>query len=104
MRDDMKKAATVKVKIERNRVYRDDLTQEGSPIMRIVSPTEYVVMRGEEVLARIVKGGNGWRATVPTENSKLGYAVSPTNLNKFSRVREWAIKKWGGARNQSAAI
>ena len=90
------KEPAVKVKVEKNRVYQEDLTREGLPIMRVVSPTEYVVMRGDEVLARIVKANNGWRAVVPTTQSRLGIPVSPVGLNRFSRVREWALSKWGG--------
>jgi hypothetical protein len=91
------KQPAVKVKIEKNRVYQEDMTSEGYPIMRVVSPTEYAVMRGDEVLARIVKASNGWRAVVPTEQSRLGTPVSPVGLNRFSRVRKWALDKWGGA-------
>lgn len=62
----------------------------------VKSPAEYSVFNGKQLLARIVKMGDGWRACKPSEVSAIGLAVSPIGMNKFREVRQWAISKLKG--------
>lgn len=76
----------VRLRRTRRRVYSDSLPR------RVVSPAEYTVTFGKEKLAVIIKNGDGWRVSVPTETSKIGTAISPIGMDKFRAVRDWAFE------------
>lgn len=77
------KAKKLKVIKTAARRFRDrgDLTAE------LIAPAEYEIRQGIELVALIIKAQDGWRACRPTENSRIGLAISPVDLNAFRQVR-----------------
>ncbi len=63
-------------------------------VRELIAPAEYAVKKGEEVLLRIVKTSDGWRACRPTPNSRIGLAVSPIGVDTWGAVRAWSLKEF----------
>jgi hypothetical protein len=78
----------LKIKRTQNRRYRNGDRKDD-----LLSPSEYAVYRGKELIARILKMGEGWRACRPSEGSKIGTAISPIGMNKFREVKTWTLLK-----------
>jgi hypothetical protein len=66
----------------------------------LIAPAEYAVFVNGEQVARIVKARDGWRIVQPTPSSKFGVAVSPVGLNKFSRVKDYALEMFAPPRRR----
>lgn len=83
----------VRVKRTADRRYRHYYEQDGHMFgLDLIAPAEYgVFVNGVEV-ARIVKAPDGWRVVQPTPRSKFGVAVSPVGLDKFTSVKQFALK------------
>ena len=61
---------------------------------RAFLPAEYALFEGGQLVARIIRMDDGWRACRPTATSKIGLAVSPIGLNSFKEVRQWTIEQY----------
>jgi hypothetical protein len=84
----------IRIKRTRNREYRTE-NSGGGVTSRQFTPSEYAVVDGKQLVARIVFMGEGWRVCQATERSLFGRAVSPVGMNRFKEVREWALLKYG---------
>lgn len=91
------KSAKLKLRHTRKRVYKLDFKKNKFVIF---APAEHAIFRGANLLARIVKNGDGWRACVPGETSKIGNAISPVGLNKFKAVRDWSFEYFSEKESQ----
>jgi hypothetical protein len=57
----------------------------------VAVPSEYGLYDGKDLVARILRMGDGWRACRPSDRSVIGTAVSPVGLNGFREVRDWVL-------------
>jgi hypothetical protein len=76
----------------KDRVYRDPLTCVDPLRPEIIAPAEYGLFRGDTLLCRIVRTGDGWRAVVAGDAGGFGRAVSPAGLDGWRQVRAWAVR------------
>jgi len=70
----------------RNRVYNN--------AGRLVSHSEYAVVDGDRVLARLLLNRRSWVAIVPGKRNSFGKPVSPVNLVRLRDVKSWALTRW----------
>jgi hypothetical protein len=61
-----------------------------------VSEAEYGLFIGDEKVLVFPRSGKIWRVCEPSENSKIGVAVSPYHLRKLRDLKEWAIENYEG--------
>ena len=71
----------------RNRVYND--------AGRLVSHSEYAVVDGDRVLARLLLNRRSWVAIMSGKGNSFGKPVSPVNMVRLRDVKSWALTRWG---------